>query len=89
MGPVNIFLNSGPDCSLANLDACQECTPVEECGNSCDPGTCEVCFGEPAPPEGCEEPECPPDQTPCFEASDCPEAFFCLTGCCAPFEPPP
>ncbi|MCA9707404.1 MAG: hypothetical protein KDK70_16250, partial [Myxococcales bacterium] len=29
-GPIEIFLNSGPDCALDNLDACQSCTSQAE-----------------------------------------------------------
>jgi len=83
-GDINIFLNSSPDCSLLNLDACAQCTPqIDDCGNDCDPDNCEVCFGGELPPGcdmpgGCEvwEPPCPNGQ------ADCPDGLFCVTGCC-------
>jgi hypothetical protein len=86
---VNIFLNSGPDCSLANLDGCQPCTfQGEECGNPCEPGTCEVCFGEDELPEGCDPGtgECTSGES-CEATSDCPTDWFCYLQCCYP--PPP
>jgi hypothetical protein len=88
-GPVDIFLNSGPDCSLANLDACQSCTSqIDDCGNPCVPDTCQICFGESEPPEGCDENDCPGDD-PCDsdQPDSCPTDFFCYLGCCYP--PPP
>jgi hypothetical protein len=90
-GDVNVYLGSGPDCSLANLDACSSCTPSEDCGNTCDPESCEVCFGTTEPAEGCGQPECPDGQQPCVSdgegGSDCPEGWYCLTGCCTDFTP--
>lgn len=87
-GPRNIFLNSGPDCAIDNLDACLECTPNNDCGNPCEPEKCEVCFGQDAPPEGCDDPECPEGVQSCEILPDgtstCPEDEFCLTGCCVP-----
>ncbi len=88
-GPVDIFLNSGPDCSLANLDACQPCTSqITDCGNPCLPLECKICFGQTEPPEGCDDNECPGDM-PCDpdHPEDCPTDFFCYLGCCYP--PPP
>ena len=50
-GPVNIFLNSGPDCSMDNLDACLPCTITEDCGDPCDTeDPCDPCYGEIIPP---------------------------------------
>jgi hypothetical protein len=90
-GDVNVYLGSGPDCSLSNLEACASCTPNEECGNPCEPDGCEVCFGTNEPAEGCGEPECPEGQQPCVSdgegGSDCPEGWYCLTGCCTDFMP--
>jgi hypothetical protein len=86
-GPVDIFLNSGPDCSLDNLDGCESCTSqIEECGNPCVPEDCEICFGETEPPEGCGENTCTSD-LPCTDTPDCPTDYFCYLGCCYP--PPP
>jgi len=86
-GPVDIFLNSGPDCSFDNLDACESCTSqIEECGNPCVPEECEICFGETEPPEGCGENTCTSD-LPCTQTSDCPTDYFCYLDCCYP--PPP
>ncbi|MFO0634846.1 MAG: hypothetical protein U0168_18540 [Nannocystaceae bacterium] len=86
-GPVHIFLNSGPDCSLDNLDACQPCTyQIDDCGVPCVPEECQVCFGEVEPPEGCGDNTCPAGD-PCDQTADCPTDFFCYLGCCYP--PPP
>jgi hypothetical protein len=90
-GDVYVYLGSGPDCSLTNLDACNSCTQSDDCGNPCESDGCEVCFGETEPEEGCGEPDCPEDQIPCTSdgegGSDCPEGLYCLTGCCIDFTP--
>lgn len=84
-GDVNIFLNSGPNCSIQNIAECQPCTPNEDCGNPCEPENCEVCFGSELP-ESCDTPECPPGFPPCVVddsgVSDCAEGEYCITGCC-------
>jgi hypothetical protein len=86
-GSVDIFLNSGPYCSLENIGACQPCTSqIDDCGNPCLPEKCQVCFGETEPPEGCKDNMCP-NELPCDTNTDCPTDFFCLLGCCYP--PPP
>ncbi|HEY8377223.1 MAG TPA: hypothetical protein VIK91_12070 [Nannocystis sp.] len=84
-GEVHIFLNSGPECSLLNLEACAPCTPqIEECGNACNPDDCEVCFGEDELPEGCDDPGGCEGWPTCLEQADCPPEFYCVTGCCIP-----
>ena len=84
---VDIFLGSGEDCSLSNLDGCQTCTSqIDDCGNPCEPDMCEVCFGEIEPPPGCGMQNCDNDM-PCMFNEDCPTDFFCYQGCC--FPPPP
>jgi hypothetical protein len=88
-GEVHIFLNSGGDCALDNLDACQSCTPNESCGPvDCQPEECELCFGQSPEdlPEGCGTPTCD-NQLPCEATADCPTDFFCYLNCCYP--PPP
>jgi hypothetical protein len=85
-GTVHIFLNSGPDCALDNLEACQPCTFNDSCGTPCVPEKCQVCFGETEPPEGCGMTSCPND-LPCNSNADCPTDFYCLLDCCYP--PPP
>jgi hypothetical protein len=88
MGPVDIFLNSGPDCALDNLAACETCTSqIADCGNPCVPEECQVCFGETEPPRGCDMPGCPGEQPSCTTTNDCPTDFYCLQNCC--FPPPP
>jgi hypothetical protein len=86
---VDIFLNSAPDCSLANLDACETCTSqADECGHPCEPGTCELCFGqnESDLPDECDTNKCN-NELPCTVNEDCPTEFYCLQDCCYP--PPP
>ncbi len=84
-GPVNIFLNSGPDCSLDNLGACEECTiQIDDCGTPCLPLECQVCFGETELPKGCDENTCPGGEAPCNDHPDCAGDFFCYLGCCYP-----
>jgi hypothetical protein len=39
-GNVDIFLGSNPECSLANIEACGQCTFQADCNNTCD--ECEV-----------------------------------------------
>jgi hypothetical protein len=88
-GPIDIFLNSDPECSLDNLDACTMCTSqIDDCGTPCVPEDCQVCFGETEPPEGCDGNMCPSGD-PCDADSpdSCPMDFFCYLGCCYP--PPP
>jgi hypothetical protein len=88
-GPVDIFLNSGPDCSLQNLDACQSCTSqIDDCGTPCVPEECQICFGESEPPPGCGGNMCP-SGNPCDadQPGSCPASYFCYLGCCYP--PPP
>ncbi|HEY8378550.1 MAG TPA: hypothetical protein VIK91_18775 [Nannocystis sp.] len=79
------------DCSLANIDNCRKCTKNEDCDDECHPEKCEVCFGEEGPPPGCEEPSCEDGEQPCtvddMGGSDCPDGFFCQTGCCQPILP--
>lgn len=87
-GEINIFLNSHPDCSLENLEACEQCTQSEDCVVNCEPAECELCFGQDEL-----DPECDPDmQTcpsgdPCDTNADCATDYFCYLGCCYP--PPP
>ena len=90
-GTVDIFLGSNPDCSLQNLDACGKCTFQDSCNNVCEPEKCEVCFGQDAPPDNCDMPGCDANAMPCMVdkngVSNCPEGFFCSTGCCQPIIP--
>lgn len=87
-GPVDIFLNSGPDCTLENIEGCQPCTSqIDDCGVPCVPEKCQVCFGETEPPEGCDDNMCPSEMVSCNGNADCPTDFYCLLGCCYP--PPP
>jgi hypothetical protein len=85
---VDIFLNSGPDCALNNLEACQSCTSqIDDCGTPCVPEECHVCFGESEPPPGCGGQTCPSGQSCDGDNPNCPEGYFCYLGCCYP--PPP
>lgn len=86
-GPVYIFLNSGPDCALDNLDACLSCTyQIDDCGVPCVPDQCQLCFGQIEPDPDCQDPTCEIGD-PCVDATDCATDFYCLLGCCYP--PPP
>jgi hypothetical protein len=43
-------------------------------------------------PEECDEPECPEGLIPCgpaAEVPECPPNYYCVTGCCIPYVPPP
>ncbi|MCY1064958.1 hypothetical protein OV090_09320 [Nannocystis sp. RBIL2] len=86
----DIFLGD-QDCSLAQIDSCQQCTKNPDCDDECHPEECEVCFGETEPPPGCDDPSCEGDAQPCeiddMGQSDCPEGFYCKTGCCHVLEP--
>lgn len=84
-GDVNIFLNSSPDCALDNLEACESCTPTDDCDNPCDE-PCELCFGEDELPPECDEADCDFGD-PCDTAADCPVDWYCQLDCCYP--PPP
>jgi hypothetical protein len=76
----------GNACSLDNLDGCQSCTFFEDCNNPCEPELCELCFGQDPSelPEECDEPACSENLESCLDADDCPDAFYCQTGCCVP-----
>ena len=82
----DIFLGD-PDCSVKNIDSCAACTKNEDCDNDCQPEKCEICFGEDAPPPGCDEPSCD-NGLPCtidaMGNDDCPDGTYCATGCCYP-----
>ena len=84
----DIFIGD-QDCSVANIDTCQQCTKNDDCDDECKPEECEVCFGGELPP-GCEEATCDranPCQLDNEGNSDCPEGTFCQTGCCEPIAP--
>jgi cysteine-rich repeat protein len=80
----------GAACALNNLDGCQSCTFFENCGNPCEPEICELCFGQTEEdlPEECEDPECSEGLASCLAPEDCPESFYCQTGCCVPINIP-
>ena len=77
------------DCSLENLDACDECELNLDCFKACPAESCVWCFGEDAPPEQCDEPECLDNAVQCEvdaqgQTDDCPPCHHCLYGCCVP-----
>jgi hypothetical protein len=81
---VNIFLDSGDDCTLDNLAACRSCTPSPDCFNPCHADWCDVCFGTGLLPErDCDTPECE-FGTPCLDNDDCPPDYLCYLDCCYP-----
>lgn len=82
---AEIFLNSGPDCSLDNLAACAPCTlQIETCGNACDEEGCELCFGQRDLPPWCNGNVCDAGADVCDTAADCISGYYCLQGCCFP-----
>jgi cysteine-rich repeat protein len=84
-----VYLN-GADCALDNLDGCASCTFFENCSNDCEPELCELCFGQDPEdlPEECDEPACSEGLESCLAPEDCPESFYCQTGCCVPINIP-
>lgn len=86
-----IYLDSNPDCSMGNLDACNHCTFFENCNNPCETENCELCFGQDVddlPPECNEMPNCVQNPAKsCASSSDCLSGEFCQTGCCIPIVP--
>jgi hypothetical protein len=88
-----VFLGSGDGegtCTfedVADPTKCAPCVQVEGCFNPCEPENCEICIGETEVPDDCEEAGCPDGIQSCDPANnsaDCPDAFYCLTGCCYP-----
>lgn len=77
-------------CSLDAIADCEQCTKNADCDDECMPENCEICFGETEPPPGCDDPTCDGEQ-PCtidMEGnSNCPDAYYCQTGCCQPIVP--
>jgi len=89
IGAKFYYLNSGPNCSLDNLAACNQCTFFDNCANKCEPAQCELCFGqdiEDLPPECNDTPTCQ-NGVSCADISDCQVGEFCQTGCCTPIQP--
>jgi cysteine-rich repeat protein len=80
----------GAQCALNDLDSCQSCTFFENCNNPCEPEICELCFGQSPDdlPEECDEPGCSDGLESCLSPEDCPESFYCQTGCCVPINIP-
>jgi cysteine-rich repeat protein len=86
IGAEFYYLNSGPNCSIDNLAACNHCTFFENCNNKCEPENCELCFGQDIDdlPASCKgQPTCEMGQQACQDSSECPGGQFCQTGCCA------
>jgi cysteine-rich repeat protein len=83
------YLNSGPNCSINNLAACNTCTFFPQCANTCETENCELCFGqtiEDLPAECNEMPSCM-NGVSCVSEADCAGGEFCQTGCCAKIVP--
>ncbi len=89
-GVQDLYLDSSPECALGNLAACNRCTFEVQCANPCE--GCEVCFGEQAPPAGCDPgqgEQCEAGVVECTMGGDeCPADHFCQTGCCRPIAVP-
>jgi hypothetical protein len=92
LGLETVYLGTYDDagngtCNLGVVDdpvACDRCTQVEACLNTCE--MCELCIGQEELPPECEEQECPPPLLTCgLPGQDpCPEGQACVTGCCVP-----
>lgn len=77
----------GECCDAENLDACYQCTKIDECGEgSCndDPEDCLLCPGQDESdlPDTCDMQECPVGATLCGTSADCPGDDYCSNGCC-------
>lgn len=77
--------DGGLQCSSVDQTKCEPCTVREDCFNPCEPEACEWCFGELAPPPGCEEVAC--DGQTCTIGpdgrDDCEDpCAYCSYGCC-------
>ena len=70
--------------TIEDPELCERCTQVASCLNPCEPQNCELCFGETELPKGCKEAGCDPGVESCQINANCPEFYFCLTGCCVP-----
>ena len=89
IGGAFYYLNSGPNCSVNNLAACNSCTFFPQCANDCEEENCELCFGQDIddlPPECNEMPACD-GGIACVDETDCAANEFCQTGCCAKIVP--
>lgn len=88
-GVQDYYLDSSGACALDNLAACNHCTFQEQCANPCE--GCEVCFGQQAPPQGCDPgdgDQCEAGVKTCTMGGDeCGEFEFCQTGCCQAIVP--
>ncbi len=75
-------------CDLSSDDpgACNACTPVVGCQNTC--GECELCVGKRELPPSCAStgPVCPEGVRVCDPSlpGSCGSDAYCVTGCCAP-----
>ncbi len=85
----DVFIGDA-DCSVDNIENCEMCSKNDDCDDACEPEKCEICLGGELPP-GCDMPGCDEGAQGCMidpeGNSDCPEGFFCQTGCCAPIQP--
>jgi hypothetical protein len=80
----DIFLGD-KDCSLGDIGSCEQCTKNDDCDEECHPEMCEICFGQTEPPPGCDDPTCENGDSCTIDMmgnSDCPEGYYCSTGCC-------
>jgi len=82
-GPVDVFIEGHPDCSLTDLAMCPSCTSrIDECGNTCD--ACEICIGGIMPDPACRTNSCDEGSSPCSSTGDCGCGEVCHLGCCRP-----
>lgn len=88
---IHVFIGSSRggegSCRDETLDdpaACQRCTPVDGCLNTCD--ACEVCAGRPEPIASCSDAgaQCAFGQAACGRPGQaaCTAGEYCITGCC-------
>ena len=86
---IGSSLKNAGTCDAAHVNdpsACQPCTPVPSCLNTCE--ACEVCIGRTAPSPTCaptNSSRCSAGSAACGQPgeADCDAGFYCVTGCCA------
>lgn len=89
---VQVWLGSqstsgSPSCNtaadLTDPTKCHPCYQVPSCLNTCE--HCEICLNKPLPAD-CSQQTCNPGEQLCGQPgqAQCPEGYYCVTGCCKP-----